>query len=46
MELAISFGLDGAALYVDPVMLATVAAIEINIFISTSARKTGSFIGF
>ena len=46
MELATSFGLDGAAFNVDPVVLATVAATQINVFISTLARNTWSFVGF
>lgn len=46
MELMIPLSLNRVALYVDHVALAILTAIEMNIFISTSARNIRSFIGF
>lgn len=46
MELMIPLSLDRVALYVDLVALATITAIEMNIFNSTSAKNIRSLIEF
>ncbi|CAN1191941.1 Subtilisin-like protease SBT3 [Linum perenne] len=42
--MSMSLGLDGVALYEDPIALATFAAVEKNVFVATSAGNSGPFL--
>ncbi|CAN0922337.1 Subtilisin-like protease SBT3 [Linum grandiflorum] len=42
--ISLSLGLDGVALYEDPIALATFSAVQKNVFVATSAGNEGPFL--